>query len=133
MRERLKRTFSDFEKSFQNLKVAVENATDDLDIDGAIKRFELTYELSWKVIKLYLEDLGIICKSPRECFKQAKVNGLIDNEELWMEMIETRNRLVHEYSAEFSREIFEEIKTKHVKILEDLYKTLKERLSDELV
>jgi nucleotidyltransferase substrate binding protein (TIGR01987 family) len=133
MRERLKRTFSDFEKSFQNLKVAVENATDDLDIDGAIKRFELTYELSWKVIKLYLEDLGIICKSPRECFKQAKVNGLIDNEELWMEMIETRNRLVHEYSAEFSREIFEEIKTKYVKILEDLYKTLKERLSDELV
>ncbi|MGC9101200.1 MAG: HI0074 family nucleotidyltransferase substrate-binding subunit [Caldisericum sp.] len=133
MRERVKRTFSDFEKSFQNLKVAVENATDDLDIDGAIKRFELTYELSWKVIKLYLEDLGIICKSPRECFKQAKVNGLIDNEELWMEMIETRNRLVHEYSAEFSREIFEEIKTKYVKILEDLYKTLKERLSDELV
>jgi nucleotidyltransferase substrate binding protein (TIGR01987 family) len=133
MRERLKRTFSDFEKSFQNLKVAVENATDDLDIDGAIKRFELTYELSWKVIRLYLEDLGIICKSPRECFKQAKVNGLIDNEELWMEMIETRNRLVHEYSAEFSREIFEEIKTKYVKILEDLYKTLKERLSDELV
>ncbi|WP_353686783.1 HI0074 family nucleotidyltransferase substrate-binding subunit [Thermodesulfovibrio sp. 3462-1] len=133
MRERVKRTFFDFEKAIQNLKIAVEKAVDDLDIDGVIKRFELCYELSWKAIRIYLEDLGIICKNPRECFKQAKINGLIEDEITWMEMIETRNRLVHEYSAEFSREIFEEIKTKYVKILEDLYKTLKERLSDELV
>jgi len=115
MRERVKRTFLDFEKAVQNLKSAVESAVDDLDIDGAIKRFELCYELSWKIIRLYLEDLGIICNNPRDCFKQAKINNLIEDESLWMEMIETRNQLVHEYSFEFSREIFDKIKMDRTK------------------
>jgi nucleotidyltransferase substrate binding protein (TIGR01987 family) len=109
MRERVKRTFLDFEKAFNNLKSAVEKAVDDLDIDGTIKRFELCYELSWKIIKLYLEDLGIICKSPRDCFKQAKINNLIEDEVTWIEMIETRNQLVHEYSSDFSRKFLKKL------------------------
>ena len=132
MRERVKKTFSDFEKAFHNLKSAAETAVDDLDIDGTIKRFELCYELSWKIIKLYLEDLGIICKNPRDCFKQAKINNLIEDEDLWMEMIEMRNQLVHEYSLEFSREMFDKIKTKYVNIFEKLYKNIKERIKDDL-
>jgi len=132
MRERVKRTFLDFEKAFNNLKSAVKKAVDDLDIDGTIKRFELCYELSWKIIKLYLEDLGIICKNPRDCFKQAKINNLIKDEVVWMEMIDTRNQLVHEYSSDFSREIFEKIKNDYVKILEELYKNIKERSEDDL-
>jgi len=132
MRERVERTFLDFEKSFNNLKSAVKKAVDDLDIDGTIKRFELCYELSWKIIKLYLEDLGIICKNPRDCFKQAKINNLIKDEVVWMEMIDTRNQLVHEYSSDFSREIFEKIKNDYVKILEELYKNIKERSEDDL-
>jgi nucleotidyltransferase substrate binding protein (TIGR01987 family) len=132
MRERVKRTFLDFEKAFNNLKSAVKKAVDDLDIDGTIKRFELCYELSWKIIKLYLEDLGIICKNPRDCFKQAKINNLIEDEVIWMEMIDTRNQLVHEYSSDFSREIFEKIKNDYVRILEELYKNIKERAEDDL-
>jgi uncharacterized protein with HEPN domain len=45
-------------------------------------------------------------------------------------MVETRNQLVHEYSSEFSREIFEKIKNDYVRILGELYKNIKERLED---
>ncbi len=48
MRERVKKTFLDFEKSIKNLKFVVNTAVGELDIDGSIKRFELCYELSWK-------------------------------------------------------------------------------------
>jgi len=48
-------------------------------------------------------------------------------------MIETRNQLVHEYSSDFSREIFEKIKSDYVMILEELYKNIKERLENDLV
>jgi len=129
MNERFERIFNDFENSVKNLTSAVEKAKDDLEIDGAIKRFEMCYELSWKVIKLYLENLGIICKNPRDCFKQAKINDLINDEIIWMEMIDTRNRLVHEYSSTFSREIFNEIKNKYNKILYELYETIKKRIN----
>ncbi len=49
------------------------------------------------MIKVYLEDLGIICKKPKDCFKQAKINNLIEDENIWLEMIDTRNQLIHEH------------------------------------
>lgn len=74
MREKNKLLFRDFEKSTSNLKIAVDNILDELDVDGCIKRFELCYELSWKLIKDYLAFTGINCKNPRDCFKAAKEN-----------------------------------------------------------
>jgi len=69
----------------------------------------------------------------RDYFKQVKINNLIEDETIWIEMIETRNQLVHEYSSEFSREIFEKIENDYVEILEELYKNRKERLGNDLV
>ncbi len=51
MNERIQLILNEFKQAFLNLKSGVENANDDLSIDGVIKRFELCYELSWKLIK----------------------------------------------------------------------------------
>jgi CRISPR-associated protein Cmr2 len=126
MRERVKRYFTDFEKAFLNLKEAVTIAKTDLGIDGTIKRFELCYELSWKLIKEYLADKGLIVKNPRDTFREAVKNGIIENEEGWMEMIEDRNFLVHTYSSEESRTVYERIKSTYIKLFESLYKKIKE-------
>lgn len=126
MRERVKRFFSDFERAYLNLKSATESASDELSIDGTIKRFELCYELAWKLIKEYLADLGIIRKNPRDCFKEAFNQGFIEDQMAWMEMIEDRNLLVHTYTSEESRVIFEKIKCVYVKLFEKLYDELKE-------
>ncbi|MDQ7032456.1 MAG: HI0074 family nucleotidyltransferase substrate-binding subunit [Desulfonauticus sp.] len=136
MREKVKRTFLNFESAIENLKSAIKETTkeseiNDLNVDGTIKRFELCYELSWKMIKVYLEDLGIICKNPRDCYKQAKINDLIFNDEIWMEMIDARNRLVHEYSLNFSRIIFQNIVDKYFNVLEELYKEIKNRIEQD--
>lgn len=132
MRERVKKLYRDFENAVKNLKNAVQTAIDDLDIDGTVKRFELCFELSWKIIKAYLEDKGIICKNPRECFKQAKLNGLIEDEKIWMDMIEDRNLLVHTYTCEDSREIFENIKKKYLNSFSTLYEFLEKEFLNEL-
>lgn len=78
-----------------------------------------------ELIKEYLADLGIICKNPRECFKQAVINGLIENEMEWMEMIEDRNLLVHTYTSEESREIFEKVKNIYLTLFENFYDKIK--------
>ena len=122
MNERLERDFKNFQKAFKNLKIATDQSKTDIEIDGTIKRFELCYELSWKLIKEILSNLGIICKNPRECFKHAFTNELIKDEKLWLMMIDDRNRLVHRYDFENSREIFENIKNYYVSLFEWLLK-----------
>ncbi|ADH60487.1 nucleotidyltransferase substrate binding protein, HI0074 family [Thermoanaerobacter mathranii subsp. mathranii str. A3] len=131
MRERVEKFFNDFAKAFENLKKATEVAKDDLDIDGTIKRFELCYELAWKLMKEYLADLGIIVKGPREAFKQAFINDLIENEEVWLKMIEDRNLLVHIYTHEQSRDIFQRIKDEHVAELGEFYKSIQQKIEND--
>ncbi|MDR4506857.1 MAG: nucleotidyltransferase substrate binding protein [Candidatus Brocadiaceae bacterium] len=131
MRERVKRYFEDFEKALTNLESAAEQSRDDLDIDGTIKRFELCYELSWKLIKEYLADMGIICKNPRDCFKSAFLNDLIDSEDTWLKMIDDRNYLVHTYTFEESRKIFERIKGSYVTSLKYLYTAIRQKSEGE--
>ena len=126
MRERVKRYFKDFERAFENLSDAVKIAHTDVEIDGTIKRFELCYELSWKLMKEWLADKGIICKNPRDCFKYAYENNLIEDESTWLGMIEDRNILVHTYTFEESRTIFDKIKNNYLGAFKKLYEKIKE-------
>ena len=61
-------------------------------------------------MKRYLENVGIIVNNPRDAFKQAFQNGLIKNHDVWVDMIESRNLLVHTYNFDQSRDIFNKIK-----------------------
>lgn len=68
-----------------------------LESEGLIQRFEYTFELSWKTMKDFLEARGIEGAYPRDVIKAAFSHGLIDQGEVWMEMLERRNLLSHTY------------------------------------
>ena len=131
MIERVKLLFLYFEKAFKNLETAVDEAKTELEIDGTIKRFELCYELAWKLIKEFLANLGIICKNPRDCFKQAFINDLIEDENIWLKMIEDRNELVHLYEFANSRKIFENINNLYVQSYKQILKRIKQEYPNE--
>ena len=69
----------------------------DIYLDLTVKRFEFTYEMAWKALKRYLEFLGFEPKSPRATFKEGYSQGLLEDEHIWLEMIEQRNLSSHIY------------------------------------
>ena len=77
-------------------------------IDGALHRFEFTFELAWKTMKDYLEYMGITDKtgSPRENIQQAFKQGIIEDGEMWIEIMLSRNELSHLYDEQVSRRIY---------------------------
>jgi len=113
-----------FKEAFLRLKNGIHKAKDELDKDGVIQRFEFTFELLWKSLKIYLEDKGIICRSPKDCLKEAFKYGLIKNENIFIEMLNDRNKMSHIYSKEDSEEIFLRIKNKYVMEIEKLIEVL---------
>lgn len=78
---------------------------EDVYLDLIVKRFEFTYEMSWKALKRYLEFLGFEPKNPRATFKEAYSQGLIEDEDTWLEMIEQRNLTSHIYDESEIEEI----------------------------
>lgn len=76
-------------------------AADDLDRAGCIQYFEFCFELAWKTIKAVGETQGLSgLLSPRACLSQAFTAGWIENEELWLEMLDARNRMSHTYKCQ---------------------------------
>ena len=134
MEERWLQRKEDLIKAIARLQEAlnVENVTDVI-IDGALHRFEFTFELAWKTMKDYLEYVGLIQKtgSPREVLQNAYQNDLIDNGEDWIEMMLSRNTLSHLYDEDESREIYEKIKNKYADMIEELINGLNSKESEE--
>lgn len=76
----------------------------DIVLDVAAKRFEFTYEMAWKALKRLLDYLGIDARAPRPVFKEAFIQGLLEDEEVWLDMIEMRDLSSHVYDEhEISR------------------------------
>ena len=98
--------FEDFEKTVTRLGEVLKLEKTDINRDSAIKRFELCFDLAWKSIKLYAKDQGVECYSPRECFKTAFQLKLIDYNEAWLKMIDTRNLVAHLYKEEMAEKLF---------------------------
>lgn len=124
MREENKYAVSKFKKALDRLKEGVLEAKDELDKDGVIQRFEFTFEILWKSLKLFLEYEGIECRTPRACLKEAFRIGLIENENVFLNMLEDRNKLSHIYDKGVSEEILENVKHKYVKYMEKLLNKL---------
>lgn len=96
--------------------------------DSSIKRFELTFELAWKSIKEYLGYKGIISRSPRDCFEQAFRLGIIQDNPLWLKMIEDRNLSVHTYNEKLANSVYS-----HLKDYRQLFISLKNSISGDIV
>jgi len=123
---RYKQRFENFKKSFLLLKKAIDIKNPSIiEKAGIIQFFEITFELSWKLMKDYLEYLGYQVKSPREAIKTAYSIELINNGDKWLKMLMDRNLTTHTYDEDNSEEIYEKIKKDYFSLLEDLYKKFK--------
>ena len=107
---RWKQRFSNFQKALSQLIEAIEtNGVNPIDIikEGIIQRFEFTHELAWKVLKDYLEYEGFQnITGSRTATREAFNKGLIQNGQIWMDMIESRKLTVHTYQHTILEEEF---------------------------
>ena len=99
---RWKQRFQNYKKALVTLKNAVELAASrslsDLEKQGMIQGFEFTFELAWNVMKDYLSEQGIAgIDGSRDTVRHAFKNGLIEDGQVWMDMIKDRNLASHVY------------------------------------
>ena len=84
--------------------------------DAVIQRFEFTFELLWKTFKKISRAERIDYFSPKTAFRAAFQMGLIDDEQIFVEIIDARNKTSHVYSEEEIIDIYEFIKNKVIDI-----------------
>ena len=96
----------DFKKSIAKLEEVLDLEKSEVVRDSAIKRFELSFDLSWKCIQLYARREGVECYSPRACIKTSFQLNLIDYDTDWLKMLDDRNLTVHIYKEKYADEVY---------------------------
>ncbi len=118
------------ELAFDRLKEAVELYNEEkkeIYIDAMIQRFEFCTELSWKLMKRYLDvNLNKEIYSPRNIIKEAYKYKLIEDGELWLDVLEDRNLTSHTYDEITANRIKDNIIKNYINLFEKFIKKIKE-------
>jgi nucleotidyltransferase substrate binding protein (TIGR01987 family) len=115
----------DFVRAVAQFSAALEIPPEsDLIKAGCIQYFEFSFELAWKSVKRCAENEGIgDCNSPKSALKAAFSTGWIEEEEVWLDMLMSRNRMSHTYSAASALTIYDKLPG-YVAALQQLATTL---------
>ena len=111
MSDKLAKQRKDLVRIYRGLSASLQKEkTADLR-DSVIKRFELCTDVFWKTLQSILnEQFGMALASPKPVIREAIANGVIPGDERYIEIIDLRNELVHNYHEEFADLAYERIK-----------------------
>jgi len=115
---RWKQRFNSYYKAFGQMERAVilanERALTELEEQGMIQAFEYTHELAWKMLKDFLEEKGNSeLFGSKDTTRLAFKLEIIDNGEVWMDMIKSRNLTSHTYNEDTAQSIVSDIKERY--------------------
>ncbi len=112
-----KQRFSNFNQVYDRLNEVIKTnnkqPSDMITQIAMIKLFELAFELSWKMMKDYLEYHDLQVKFPRDVIKQAFASEILEDGQLWIDMLDERNLLSNVYDQEGTEYAVEQISQKY--------------------
>jgi len=123
---RWEQRFQNFSQALQKLALAqhyVQSLDQKIKADfgfelmkqGMIQSFEFTHELAWNVMKDYAYYQGTFdIKGSRDATREALKMGLIEQGDIWMDMIRSQNQSSHTYDEATANLIFQSILTQYL-------------------
>ena len=122
---RWKQRFENYQKALFLLSDALKEGADKLSLlekEGTLQRFEFTFELAWKVMKDYLEEDGVVISplTPKNVIKQAFISRIIENGQVWIDMLLSRNLMSHTYDSIKFEVIVKDVEIKYLVELKNL-------------
>jgi nucleotidyltransferase substrate binding protein (TIGR01987 family) len=122
---RWRQRFDNYRKALFLLSDALKDGADKLSLlekEGTLQRFEFTFELSWKVMKDYLENDGVIIDplTPKNVIKQSFAANIIDDGQLWIDMLLSRNLMSHTYDFIKFETIAKDVEKKYLPALKQM-------------
>lgn len=101
--------------------------------DASIQRFEYSFESLWKLLRVYLADQeGIVCNSPKRCFREALRVGLLNahETETCLVMTDDRNLTFHTYIEAVAEAIYGKLPS-YRDVMKNLLANIQRRLELE--
>ena len=123
-------------KKYDNFKAALINLKDiysyqepygNVELAGMVGLYEICFEQSWKAMKEILENSGYsegATGTPRAILKTAYKAGMINDEEMWLDALISRNNVAHAYNKSIAMDIIHQTKDRYYDMFVRLQNTI---------
>jgi len=105
--QRLAQRIERFQRAVHRLEEACAQPENEFIRDSVIQRLEFCFEPAWKMLKHKLLEEGIDAPTPRAVIREAVSARLLEDGNLWSEMLHKRNLTSHTYDDDLAREIYD--------------------------
>lgn len=128
---RWQQRFENYQKALAQLKKFItKKQLNELEEQGLIQAFEYTHELAWKTLADFIKSRGNAeIFGSKDATREAFALGLIEDGEVWMQMIQSRNLTSHTYNQATTETIIQAIHKDYGQALMALETKLKSYLS----
>jgi nucleotidyltransferase substrate binding protein (TIGR01987 family) len=96
--------------------------------DSIIKKYETLEDITWKLLSKIFKASGLEINNPRECYKQAFKEGLINDIEIWNDILLSRNSTSHIYDEQDYERIKNKIVSEYIQAIESLLNNISEEV-----
>jgi nucleotidyltransferase substrate binding protein (TIGR01987 family) len=128
-----KQRFQNFDRAFVLLRDALENGPDalnQLEKEGVIQRFEFCFKLAWKTLKDYMEEDGFVFATitPRQVLKDAFAAKILQDGQVWIDMLAHRNLLSHTHNTKRFEEALKAVHQRYLPALNELHEFFQKKV-----
>ena len=132
---RWKQRYQNFDRAFLLLRDAFKDGPAKLSLlekQGVIQRFEFSFELAWKTVKDFLQDGGLVISpiTPRQVLKDAFAAKVIDEGQVWIDMLDHRNLLSHTYDSSVFEQAVDAIAVRYLPAMSRLHQFFLTKISE---
>jgi nucleotidyltransferase substrate binding protein (TIGR01987 family) len=112
---RWEQRFANYKKALAQLSNFMKaKSLNEMEEQGLIQAFEYTHELAWKTLADFIKSKGNVeIFGSKDATREAFALGLIEDGDVWMEMINSRNMTSHTYNEETTQKIIKAIKNNY--------------------
>lgn len=135
--ERLLKKLAQTERALgklEQVKDLKERLEEEILYEVCVKRFEYTFETSWKTVRLFLlERKGLECNSPMDCFKSFYSVGMLEKSFGYdiPRVVRLRNEVVHIYDFSLAEKAYISIMETALPLLRAVVRKIREECRKE--
>lgn len=130
MSNNLIESYNAFRKAYIKLQEFVDkDDKGEVSKTAIIHAFEYTFELWWKALQRYIEYIGTVEQyGPSATIKNAFQYNLLEDAQIWMDMLRDRNLTAHTYKEDIANDIYERIISVHINALKEFVEEFDNRI-----
>lgn len=134
--DEIEKKYQTFKKSVDNLKTVrnIEKPYSVISRTGIVGLFNMCCDSAYLLVKNILEFQGYIfpvTTFPSTIIRTGSEFGLLDDENIWNDIIDTRNMLAHSQGEDTAMKAIEKIKSEYIPVFEKLDQDIADRLAEE--